>query len=70
MEDELTWEATFAIACALHRRHPDVDLEELSLGTIYRWTLELPGFNDDPALANDGILLAIYQEWLEEQNPV
>lgn len=33
---------------------------------IYHWTLELPGFDDDPALANDGILEAIYQEWYEE----
>jgi FeS assembly protein IscX len=33
---------------------------------IYHWTLELPGFDDDPELANDGILEAIYQEWYEE----
>jgi FeS assembly protein IscX len=30
----------------------------------------LPHFVDDPQLANDMILQAIYQEWFEEVNPV
>ena len=33
---------------------------------IFRWTLDLPGFVDDPELANDDILAAIFQEWYEE----
>lgn len=33
---------------------------------IFRWTLDLPGFEDDPELANDDILAAIFQEWYEE----
>jgi FeS assembly protein IscX len=33
---------------------------------IFRWTLALPMFEDDPALANDDILAAIYQDWYEE----
>jgi len=33
---------------------------------IYRWTVALPGFDDDPQLANDAVLAAIYQEWYEE----
>ena len=33
---------------------------------IFHWTLDLPGFVDDPELANDAILAAIYQEWYEE----
>jgi FeS assembly protein IscX len=37
---------------------------------IFRWTLEIPEFEDDPELANDSILSAIYQEWFEEVNPV
>jgi FeS assembly protein IscX len=36
--------------------------------TIYDWTLALPQFDDDPQLANDGILAAIFQEWFEEVN--
>lgn len=33
---------------------------------IYHWTLALPDFDDEPELANDAILAAIYQEWYEE----
>jgi FeS assembly protein IscX len=62
----LTWDDTWTIASLLHQLHPDVSLDSLSLLTIYRWTLALPGFEDDPALANDEILLAILCEWIEE----
>ena len=62
----LTWESTYAIALELRRLHPNVDLEQVSLQQIYRWTLALSDFEDDPALVNDNILLAIFQEWFEE----
>jgi FeS assembly protein IscX len=62
----LTWEDSFAVARALSKMNPGINLEEVSLMMIYHWTLELPGFEDDPELANDGILEAIYQEWYEE----
>jgi FeS assembly protein IscX len=68
--DPLTWDDSFAIARALHALYPDMDLEEVSLNMIYRWTLALPDFADDPQLANDAVLAAIYQEWFEEVNPV
>ncbi len=68
--EPLTWDDTYAIAHALNLRYPNVDLENISLGMIYQWTLALPGFVDDPALSNDDILYAIYQEWYEEVNPV
>ena len=70
MEHRLTWDDSYAIALALKARFPDVELEEVSLGMINRWTLALPNFDDDPELANDSILMAIYQEWYEEQNPI
>jgi FeS assembly protein IscX len=66
MAESLNWEATYAIAIALKARHPDVNMETISLRMILEWTLALPGFQDDPALANDDILLAIYQDWFEE----
>lgn len=62
----LNWEATFAIAMELRRNHKDVNIEEVTLQQIYKWTLELSEFEDDPALANDDILYAIYQDWYEE----
>jgi len=66
-QDTLTWEDSYAIALHLRAHHPDENLDDVSLGKIYRWTIELPEFQDDLALANDGILLAIYQEWIEEE---
>ncbi len=66
----LTWEDSYAIALALKAQHPDIDLENVSLQMIYHWTVALPHFVDDPQLANDMILQAIYQEWFEEVNPV
>ena len=66
----LTWEDSYALALALREVHPDVDLEDVSLDMIYRWTLALPDFSDDRELANDGILRAIYRDWFEEVNPV
>jgi FeS assembly protein IscX len=68
--DMLTWDDSYAIALALQEGHPDVHLEQVSLEMIYRWTLALPDFQDEAELANDAILSAIYQEWLEEINPI
>ena len=62
----LNWETTYAIAIELKRQHPRVDLETVSLNQVYEWTIELEEFEDDPALANDGILAEIYQTWFEE----
>jgi FeS assembly protein IscX len=70
MDDPLTWDDTYAIALALKERHPEVNLEDVSLGMIFRWTVELPQFSDDPQLANDAILSDIYQTWFEEANPL
>jgi FeS assembly protein IscX len=65
---DLNWEATYAIALALKRAYPHVDLYDVSLAKVYEWTLELPDFQDDPALVNDDILSAIYQAWFEENH--
>jgi FeS assembly protein IscX len=62
----VNWESTYAIALELRRQHPDVDLEQVSLQQIHRWTLALSDFEDDPALVNDDILSAIFQDWFEE----
>lgn len=62
----LSWETTYAVAVELKRLHPGVDVNSLTLQRIYDWTLALPGFEDDPALCNDEILSAIFQDWYEE----
>ncbi len=56
------------LAQALARDHSRVDLSELGLETIYRWVLALPEFVDDPALANDEILMSIVRAWYEESD--
>ena len=61
-----TWEASYAIAMELRRQYPEANIEEVSLQQIYDWTLVLSEFEDDPLLANDDILYAIYQDWYEE----
>ena len=70
MAEGLTWEDSFEIALELKERFPNVNLENVSLGMIFLWTVQLPGFSDDPELANDSILSAIFQEWFEEVNPL
>lgn len=66
MSEPLTWESTYAIALALKKAHPGIDMETVTLGNIQNWTFALENFDDDPALANDEILSAIYQDWYEE----
>ena len=56
------------LAQALARDHPQADLPSLGLETINRWVLALPEFADDPALANDAILLSIVGAWYEESD--
>ncbi len=60
------WDAIYEIALALKARYPDETLEDVSLQMLYEMVIDLPGFDDDLELANDGILLAIFQEWYEE----
>ncbi len=70
VDNPFTWEDSYSIALALRQRYPNVSLEEVSLGMIFQWVTELADFDDDPQLANDDILMAIYQEWYEEVNPI
>jgi FeS assembly protein IscX len=69
MED-LYWDGAFAIARRLMAVQPNADLSQITLNRIYNWTIALPEFKDDPTLANDELLLAIYQEWYEETHPL
>jgi FeS assembly protein IscX len=62
----LNWESSFAIVLELRRIHPDVDLEKVSLNQLKEWVIAIPEFNDDPNLANDDILMSIFQDWFEE----
>jgi FeS assembly protein IscX len=69
LDDALYWDSSFAIARRLMALHPDVDLSTVTLNMVYNWVVALPDFHDDPQLANDDLLQAIYQEWYEERSP-
>ncbi len=64
--EPLYWDSSYALALRLMEAHPDAQLAELTLRTLYAWVLALPEFADDPALVNDALLQSILQEWLEE----
>ena len=70
MTDELYWDEAYAIACRLKADHPQLDLTTVTLNMIYNWVIALPDFKDEPDLANDDLLAAIYQEWYEETHPL
>jgi FeS assembly protein IscX len=64
-----TWEDTYVVARLLKERYPNINLEDVSSDTIYRWTLQLPEFSDDPKYVNKETLCAIFHEWVEEVYP-
>ena len=66
MSKRYHWDSIYEIALALKARYPEEDLENVSLQMIFDWVVALPEFEDDLELANDEILLAIFQEWYEE----
>ncbi|TVR19067.1 MAG: Fe-S assembly protein IscX [Anaerolineaceae bacterium] len=62
----LYWESTYEIVLALMEVYPQIDLDKVGLGQLCDWVVALPGFADDPRLANDHILTDILREWYEE----
>jgi FeS assembly protein IscX len=63
---ELYWDTTYAIAVALLAAHPDLRPDTLGLDQLLQLVLDLPGFVDDAALANERILMDILITWYEE----
>lgn len=64
------WDGSYEIALRLIEAHRGVDLKDVTLQQIFEWTVALPEFADDPALANVDLLSAIYQEWFEEVDSI
>jgi FeS assembly protein IscX len=65
---KLYWDATYEIVLSLIDNHPDANLDVIGLQQLYELIVALPGFADDPELANEGILTEILREWYEEIN--
>ncbi|MDE2636037.1 MAG: Fe-S cluster assembly protein IscX [Chloroflexota bacterium] len=66
MGQSLHWDSTYEIVLALIEAYPNAELESLSLDDINRRIIQLPNFDDDPALVNDAILKGILRDWYEE----
>jgi FeS assembly protein IscX len=66
MDFPLTWDDSYEIALELRLLYPNIPLEDVSIEMIFQWTVALTRFQDDIEVANDGILQAIYRDWLEE----
>ena len=66
--NKLYWDATYEIVLSLIDNHADANLDEMGLQQLYDLIVALPGFADDPELANEGILTDILREWYEETN--
>ena len=62
----LYWDASYEIVLSLMEVYPGIDLDSVGLEQLNRMIIELPRFEDDPALVNDGILNDILREWYEE----
>jgi FeS assembly protein IscX len=63
---ELFWDATYAIALALQRHYPGISPDSVGLEELAHMVEMLPDFADDPALANERILMDIQIIWFEE----
>lgn len=63
---ELYWESTYAITVALMEHYPDNNPEDVGLQELAELVQTLPGFQDDPAMVTERILLDILNVWYEE----
>lgn len=64
----MRWADAVDIAIALEEAHPGVDNVNLRYTDLHAWVCALPGFDDDPAAANEGRLEAIQMAWIEERS--
>ena len=62
----MKWVDSRDIAIALAERHPGVDPRTVRFTDLFRWVVELPGFDDDPKHSGEKILEAIQAIWIEE----
>jgi FeS assembly protein IscX len=60
------WDAPYAIALALIKNHPDLNVEDIGYEQLFELVIALPDFGDDPELGHRGLLDDIIREWYEE----
>jgi FeS assembly protein IscX len=65
-EPELFWDSTYAIVVALMEHYPQQRPVDTGLEALAALVESLPGFQDDPALVTEQLLLDILTVWYEE----
>jgi len=63
---ELYWDSTYAIVTVLMDSYSQYDPEQVGLYELAELVENLPGFQDDPSLVTEQILLDIQTVWYEE----
>lgn len=63
---QLYWESTYAITVALMAHYPEHNPEDVGLQELAQLVEALPGFEDDPTMVTERILLDIQTVWYEE----
>lgn len=63
---ELYWDSTYAIVVALIENYPAQRPIDTGLEQLMTLITTLPGFEDDPDLVTDQILIDILTIWYEE----
>ena len=63
---QLYWESTYAISVALIIHYPERNPEDVGLQELAKLVESLPGFDDDPGMLPERILLDIQTVWYEE----
>jgi FeS assembly protein IscX len=66
MASDLGWEDAEDIGILLAEKFPEIDPLTVRFTDLRRYVVELPTFNDDPALSNEAKLEAIQMAWYEE----
>lgn len=63
---ELYWDSTYAICVALMEQYPHKSPVDVGLAELVELIITLPGFDDDPDMYTERILLDIQNVWYEE----
>lgn len=62
----MKWTDTLDIAIELSEAHPEVDPRTINFVDLMRWTIALPGFQDNEKHCGEKILEAIQAAWIAE----
>mgnify|MGYP001321523626 FL=1 len=62
----MKWTDSLDIAIELAERYPDIDPRTVNFVDLMRWTMALPGFEEDEQHCGEKKLEAIQQAWIDE----